>query len=135
MPSGSIAIVVGASAEKFDHVKQCLSNWQCVTAPLNDEETEVSSMPAATEVIMVYARKNPKNTPAICEQLRNSPECSGAPMLLVINRYEISQGSGIRKATKAVYFRFSYYSLLKRAVLLYSQSKFRCLALCEALES
>ena len=49
MPSGSIAIVVGASAEEFDHVKQCLSNWQCVAAPLNDEETEVSSMPAASE--------------------------------------------------------------------------------------
>lgn len=138
MPSGSIAIVVGASAEEFDHVKQCLSDWQCVAAPLNDEETEVSSMPAAAEVIIVYARKKPKKTPAICEQLRNSPECSGAPMLLVINRHEISQGSAVKRmgnATKAVYFRFSYYSLPKRAVMLYSQSKFRCLAFCEALES
>ena len=49
MPSGSMAIVVGASAEEFDHVKQCLSDWQCVAAPLNDEETEVSSIPAAAE--------------------------------------------------------------------------------------
>jgi hypothetical protein len=42
MTSGSIAIAVGASAEELDHVKQCLSDWQCVDAPLNDEETEVS---------------------------------------------------------------------------------------------
>jgi len=88
MPSGSIAIVAGASAEEFDHVKQCLSDWQCVAAPLNDEETEVSSMPAASE-----------------------------------------------RRLKKFIFAFQYYSLLKRAVLLYSQSKFRCLALCEALES
>jgi len=98
-----MAIVVGASAEEFDHVKQCLSNWQCVAAPLNDEETEVSSMPAAAEVIIIYARKNPKNTLAICEQLRNSPECSGAPMLLVINRYEISQGSAVKRMGNATF--------------------------------
>jgi len=103
MTSGSMAIVVGASAEEFDHVKQCLSNWQCVAAPLNDEETEVSSMPAAAEVIIIYARKNPKNTLAICEQLRNSPECSGAPMLLVINRYEISQGSAVKRMGNATF--------------------------------
>jgi response regulator RpfG family c-di-GMP phosphodiesterase len=103
MTSGSIAIVVGASAEELDHVKQCLSDWQCVDAPLNDEETEVSSMPAAAEVIIVYARKSPKNTLAICEQLRNSPECSGAPILLVINRYEISQGSGVKRMGNATF--------------------------------
>ena len=103
MTSGSIAIVVGASAEELDHVKQCLSDWQCVDAPLNDEETEVSSMPAAAEVIIVYARKNPKNTLAICEQLRNSPECSGAPILLVINRYEISQGSAVKRMGNATF--------------------------------
>ncbi len=103
MTSGSIAIVVGASAEEFDHVKQCLSDWQCVAAPLNDEETEVSSMPAAAEVIIVYARKNPKNTLAICEQLRNSAECSGAPMLLIVNRYEISQGSAVKRMGNATF--------------------------------
>ncbi len=51
MTDGSIAIVVGASEEELDHVKQCLSDWQCVSAPLNDEETEVSSIPAAVEAI------------------------------------------------------------------------------------
>ncbi|MBW8042597.1 MAG: hypothetical protein FVQ85_21740 [Planctomycetes bacterium] len=103
MTSGSIAIVVGALAEELDHVKQCLSDWQCVDAPLNDEETAVSSMPAAAKVIIVYSRKNPKNTLSICEQLRNSPECSGASILLVINRYEISQGSGVKRMGNATF--------------------------------
>jgi len=103
MTNGSIVTVVGPSEEEFDRVKQCLSDWQCVAAPLNDEETEVSSMPAAAEVITVYARKNQKNTLAICEQLRNSPECSAAPILLVINRYEISQGSAVKRMGNATF--------------------------------
>ena len=103
MTDGSIATVVGASEEELDHVKQCLSDWQCVPAPLNDEETEVSSIPAAAEAFIVYARKEREKTQAICEQLRNSTETSAAPIVLVIGRYEIVQANAIKRMDNAAF--------------------------------
>jgi hypothetical protein len=48
MASRSTAIVVGASEEELAHVQWCLSDWECVGVPLNDEDTGVSSIrPAA----------------------------------------------------------------------------------------
>ena len=67
MVSDSRVLVVGASAEEFAHVKECLTGWECVTAPLNDEETAVASVPDGATLIVVYARKVEKNTMAICE--------------------------------------------------------------------
>ena len=94
---GSIAIVVGAPAEEFDRIKRYLSDWQCVAAPLNNEGAAVSSIPATPELIIIYARNNEKDTLAICEQLRNSTESSAIPILLAINRYEITQGSAVKR--------------------------------------
>ncbi len=74
-----------------------------MAAPLNDEETEVSSIPTTAQLIIVYARKNQNNTRAICEQLRNSPESSAAPILLAINRYEITQGSAVERMGNATF--------------------------------
>ena len=97
MTSGSIAIVVGASEDEFDHIKQCLSDWQCVAASLNDDGTAVSSMPATPGLFIVYAQKSGKNTLAICEQLRNSAGNSAVPILLANSRYEITQGSTVKR--------------------------------------
>jgi response regulator RpfG family c-di-GMP phosphodiesterase len=97
MTDTSIVIVVGASEEEFDYIKQYLSDWQCVAASLNDEETEVSSIPPAAKLAIVYARKNQKNTLAICEQVRNPPGSSAVPILLAISRYMITQGSAVKR--------------------------------------
>ena len=45
MAGNCIAIVVGGSEEELAHVRQCLSDWDCVSAPLNDDESAVSSIP------------------------------------------------------------------------------------------
>jgi len=103
MTDSSSVIVVGASEDEFDHVKQCLSDWQCVPAPLNDEETEVFSIPAAADAFIVYARKEQEKTQAICERLRSSAECSTTPILLAINRYEITQGSAVKRMGNATF--------------------------------
>ncbi len=66
------AIVVGASEEESAHVQSCLSDWECVMAALNEEETAVSSIPPAARLMIVYARKQQKDTLAICEQLVRS---------------------------------------------------------------
>ena len=66
-------------------------------APLNDEETALSSTPLAAKLIFVYCRKEEKNTLAICEQIRNSSENSAAPILLVISRYQITQANAVKR--------------------------------------
>jgi len=103
MTDSSSAIVVGASEEEFDHVKQCLSDWQCVAESLNDDGTAVSSMPATPGLFVIYAQKSEKSTLAICEQLRNSPETLAVPILLVISRYEITQGSAVKRMENATF--------------------------------
>lgn len=98
-----MALVVGASVEEFTQVKGYLSDWECVSAPLNDEETVVSSIPGTAKLIIVYARKKEKNTLAICEQLRNSPESSTVPIFLVIGRYETVQGNAVKRMGNATF--------------------------------
>ena len=97
------AIVMGASEDQLAHVGQCLSDWECVNGPLNDDESAVSSIPPAAKLIIVYARKSHKKTLAICEQLRNPPESTPLPMLLVISRYELPQGYAVERMGNATF--------------------------------
>ena len=101
MADHSIAVVVGASEEELAHVRQCLSDWGCTKASLNDKETAVSSIPPGAKLIIVYARKNLENTLAICEQLRCSPGSSALPILLVISRYDLPQGNAVLRMGNA----------------------------------
>ena len=101
--TGDMVLVVGASAEELAHVEQCLTDWRCVSVSLNSEETGVSSIPQGAKLIIAYARKVGKNTLGICEQFRNAPESSTVPILLVIGRYEIPQGSRVRQMGNATF--------------------------------
>ncbi len=103
MVDSSMVIVVGASEEEFGHVKQCLSDWQCVAESLNDDGMAVSSMPATPGLFVIYAQKSEKSTLAICKQLRNSPDTSAVPILLVISRYETTQGSAVKRMGNATF--------------------------------
>ena len=67
MADGSTALVVGASEKDFDHVKQCLSDWECVSAPQNGLESGASLIPATPKLIIVYARKDWEYTKTICQ--------------------------------------------------------------------
>jgi len=49
------------------------------------------------------ARKQQKDTLPICEQLRNSPESSAAPIVLVISRYELPQGNAVERMGNATF--------------------------------
>ena len=103
MANDLVALVVGASPEELAHVEQCLAGWQCVSVPLNNEETGVSSISQGAKVVIVFTRKVAKKTLGICEQLRNAPESSAAPILLVIGRYEITQGSAVKQMGNATF--------------------------------
>ena len=96
-------IVAGASAKQSAHIRQCLPNWECVNAPLNDEGTAISSIGTTPTLAIVHAQEEKKNTLAICEQLRNSPQSSAAPILLVISRYEITQGNAVKRMGNAAF--------------------------------
>ena len=97
------AIVVGASEEEFAHVRQCLADWQCMNASLCDEKMAVSSIPEIAKLCVVYARKDQKNTLALCEQLRGSSGNSNIPILLVISRYELPQGNAVERMGNATF--------------------------------
>jgi len=103
-----VAVVIGASVEQVAYVKQCLADWQCISLPLNDEGTGVSSIPEGATLAIVYAQKEDKNTLAICGQFRSSPECRGAPILLAIGRYEIGQGISVKRMGNATFILMSF---------------------------
>ncbi len=49
MADSSIVLVVGPSPEDFAHINQCLSDWECVIVPLNEDETTVSLPPPSSQ--------------------------------------------------------------------------------------
>ncbi len=102
MASRFTVVVVGASEEELADVQWCLSKWDCVAAPLNDQETAVSSIPPTAKLMIVYARNQQKDTLAICEQLRSSPGNSAVPILLVIGRYELPLGNAVERMGNAM---------------------------------
>ena len=53
--------------------------------------------------MIIYARKQQKDTLAICEQLRSSPGNSAAAILLVISRYELPQGNAVERMGHAAF--------------------------------
>ena len=94
------ALIVGASAEELAHAEKCLSGWQCVAVTV-DDETDARPASGAPGLVVVYARKDEKETLGVCRQLRNAPETSDAPILLVISRYLISQGNAVKRMGNA----------------------------------
>ena len=96
-----IALVVGASAEEFDRATQCLPSWQCVSAAVDTRQADVRSVPKDVQLNLVFARKDENETLIVCKKLRNMPKTSGAPILLVIGRYLISQGHAVRRMGNA----------------------------------
>ncbi len=62
MSESQIALVAGASVEQFAHLQECVPDWECVSVPLNDEETAIRSIRTALALAIVYARKEEKNT-------------------------------------------------------------------------
>ncbi|MDY7011761.1 MAG: hypothetical protein SVV80_13570 [Planctomycetota bacterium] len=96
----SIALVVGASAEELEHVRECLTGWFCAAVNI-DGGTDGCSPSGRPELIVLYARKAEKETLAICEELRSASESSEAPILLVISRYQIAQANAVKRMGNA----------------------------------
>jgi response regulator RpfG family c-di-GMP phosphodiesterase len=95
MKKNLIAIVSEASGEDLIHLQQCLPTWQCQIAPPVNEDATLSWFPPLSELIIVYAQKEQRETLAICERFRNSPQSSAIPILLVIGRYDLPQANAV----------------------------------------
>ena len=72
--------------------------------PLDEEQMGLSSALPATGLMIVFPHKEQERTLAICERLRKVPGRAATPLLLVIGRYEISQGSLVRNTGRAMFF-------------------------------
>ena len=101
--SDRTAIVVGASADELAHVQECLPDWRCLVALLDDEEISISMIPEGAELAVVYARQSEAKTLAICNQLRRAPRTSAVPILLVISKYAIVQGKAAKRLGNAAF--------------------------------
>ncbi len=98
MTTNSMILVVGATREETIHIETCLKDCKYDIFPLNVEGTGIDSPIPNTPILMlVYAQKDPKNTIAICEQLRKDPEGATTPTLLVVGRYKMSQFYELRR--------------------------------------
>ncbi len=103
MPNDSKLIVVGASDEELLQLQRCLPEWECVEVAINDKETIVAASPSEAKVAVVYARHDQASTLAICDQLRNPPESSTVPILLVVGRNDITQGHAVSQKGNATF--------------------------------
>ncbi len=103
MPNDSKLIVVGASDEELLQLQRCLPDWECVEVAINDKETVVAAIPSEAKVAVVYAQREQDSTLAICDQLRNPPESSALPILLVVGRYDITQGHAVSEKGNATF--------------------------------
>ena len=101
--SNRTALVAGASSEEFAHLQRCLSEWECVNAPLKNMKSCICPIGARPTLAILFAQKDEKNTLTICEQIRNSPENADVPILLIISRYEIIQGNAITRKGNATF--------------------------------
>ena len=102
MANAPIALVVDASDQQIAHLKNCLSDWECVIVPVNDQGIAYEcSTPTPPMVAILYAQDEVNSTLAICEQLRTDPNTTSTALLLAISRYEISQGNVVRSLENA----------------------------------
>ena len=77
MSINSMILVVGATREETIHIETCLKDWKYDIIPVNVEGTGIDSPIPKTPILMlVYAQQDPKNTIALCEQLRKRPKSS-----------------------------------------------------------
>ncbi len=98
MGTNSMILVVGAIREETIHIETCLKDWKYDIIPLNVEGTGINSPIPKTPILMlVYAQQDPKNTIALCEQLRKDSEEMEIPILLVVDRYKMSQFYELRR--------------------------------------
>ncbi len=96
--TNSMILVVGATREETIHIETCLKDWKYEIVPLNIEGTGIDSPIPNTPILMlVHARKDQKNTIALCKQLRKDPKVAAIPILLIIGRYKMSQFYELRR--------------------------------------
>ena len=98
MDTNPIILVVGATHKESIHIEKCFIDWKYEVVLLNEETSGiVAPIPKSPILMLVYAQEEQKDTIAICEQLRKDPEGATAPILLVIDRYKISQFHELRR--------------------------------------
>ena len=98
MDTNPIILVVGATHKESIHIEKCFIDWKYEAVLLNEETSGITApIPKSPILMLVYAQEEQKDTIAICEQLRKDPEGATAPILLVIDRYKISQFHELRR--------------------------------------
>ncbi len=94
---------MGATGKENIHIEKCLMDWKYEVTPLKENESGiVAAIPKSTNLMLVFARKKPKDTIVVCEQLRKDAEGSEAPILLVKGRYKMSHIYELRRCMENI---------------------------------
>ena len=107
-------LVVGASAEQVVNLVELLPGYRLAKAPVHTGGKMVlPSLLSPPELVLVYARKDESETMDICRELREDQEYADVPILLVIGRYQVVQGSAVKTMGNATFIIAVLSLLLK----------------------
>ena len=82
--------VIGAEQAQFEHCCLSLPEMDWAAVPVEQGTIEFDGLPDHPDVIVVYAGKTQTETLNVCKQLRMTSCTANLPILLVVNRYDIT---------------------------------------------
>jgi PleD family two-component response regulator len=101
MPGKPVVAIVDASKDEFKHCRQSLPKYRCLALPRVEGMVDMTSLPPQVELLLVYAGKTQQETMGICQQLRRNTSTAGLPILLVVNRYDVTQAFIVKQTGNA----------------------------------
>jgi PleD family two-component response regulator len=101
MPRKPVVAIIDADKEKFEYCRQLLPKYRSLALPIVEGMVDMTSLPAQVEVLLVYAGKTQQETMGICRQLRRNSCTVNIPILLVVNRYDVTQAFVVKQTGNA----------------------------------
>ena len=101
MPRKPVVAIIDANKEQLKHCRQSIPKYQCLALPIVEGIVDMTSLPAQVELLLVYTGKTQQETIGICRQLRRNACTMSIPILLVVNRYDVTQAFIVKQTGNA----------------------------------
>ena len=103
MSRDPIVTLVDASPDDVEALTARMPNWTWLHAPADcsagAEPVEPEALPDA---VMVFGdREDPERTRALCQEIRQNDRMSDVPLLVAIDRYQMTLGNEVRELPNA----------------------------------
>ncbi|NQV32957.1 MAG: hypothetical protein HQ515_09695, partial [Phycisphaeraceae bacterium] len=101
MPRKPVIAIIDTNKEQFKYCQESLPKYRCLALFMVEGLVDMTSLPAQVEVMLVYAGKTQQETSEICQQIRCNSCTVNMPILLVVDRYDVTQSSIATQTDKA----------------------------------